>query len=322
MTNEIILGIDTSCYTTSVGAVDLQGRVLGSFRKLLPVAEGERGLRQSEAVFIHVRQLPEMMERMHAALGKVRVAAVCASNRPRDDDQSYMPVFMVGDAQARSLASVLGVPSFTSTHQLGHIEAARIGTPLEDADSFLALHLSGGTMEMLEVHGQALSLLGGTCDLHAGQLVDRAGVAMGLPFPAGPELEVLARQGKSQARLPVSMEQEDLFCHLSGAETRVLQWIQSRELSREDIAMEIYDFLARTVLRLLLGGMQKTGIRRALLAGGVTSSALFRELLQARMNKRRGGVEMCFGKPEFSGDNAVGTARIGWKKWMEQADRE
>ena len=314
---KVVLGIDTSCYTTSLAAVDLDGQVLGSFRKLLPVAPGQRGLRQSEAVFTHVRQLPDMFARMHEALGAVDIACVCASSKPRDDDQSYMPVFQVGDAQARILSSALGIPYFTSSHQQGHIAAARLGTQTEHAAHFLALHLSGGTMEMLRVDKDCLSLIGGTLDLHAGQLVDRTGVALGLPFPSGPHLETLARKGQSEARLPVSMEQGDLYCHLSGAETRVMQWIREETLSREDLAREVYDFLARTVLRLLRGGMQETGFTQALLAGGVASSALFRELLTLRVRKSLPDMQLSFGKPEYSGDNAVGIAQIGLQKYRE-----
>ncbi len=175
----------------------------------------------------------------------------------------------------------------------------------------LAVHLSGGTTEVLSYTGEQLKLLGGSLDLHAGQLVDRTGVALGLPFPAGSHLEALALQGKSEALLPTSMDPSGLWCHLSGAETQVQRWISMGTMPRENIAMEVYDLLARTVARLVLQAGRTAGIRQVLIAGGVASSKLFRPLVTERIHKKDMGFHVCFGKPEYSGDNAVGVALIG-----------
>ncbi|MBQ8201385.1 MAG: O-sialoglycoprotein endopeptidase [Clostridia bacterium] len=309
----VVIGVDTSCYTTSVAAVTEDGEVLASCRKLLPVPQGERGLRQSEAVFIHVRQLPERFEELAPFVRDREIAAVCASRTPRDDEDSYMPVFHAGDAQARGLAAMLGVPCFTTTHQRGHIAAARVESGIREGD-LLAVHLSGGTTELLSLVGDELTLLGGTLDLHAGQVVDRTGVALGLPFPAGPHLEALAVKGHSEARLTMTTRNGGLDCHFSGAETQVQRWIKDGTLSHEDIAREVYDLLARTVARMICAAAEKTGLRQVLIAGGVSSSKLFRELVTERIRKRDRNLHVCFGRPEFSGDNAVGVALIGAQK--------
>ena len=316
---QVVVGLDTSCYTTSAAAVTADGQVVASCRKLLPVKLGERGLRQSEGVFIHVRQLPERLEELREFIRGDEIVAVCASSRPRDEEESYMPVFQVGDAQARGLAAMLGVPCFSSTHQRGHVAAAMVDSGITPGD-LLAVHLSGGTTELLSLRGETLTLLGGTLDLHAGQVVDRVGVALGLPFPAGPHLEELALRGHAEARLPVSMEGGGLRCHLSGAESQAQRWIASGALSAEDTAMEIYDLLARTVARMILAGAAKTGIRQVLIAGGVASSALFRRLVTERIRKSDRGLRVCFGKPEYSGDNAVGTALIGAQKYRQMME--
>ena len=307
---EIVIGLDTSCYTTSCAAADTDGAVIASCRKLLPVPLGGRGLRQSEAVFAHVRQIPEVMAQLGEAIRGMRVAAVCASKTPRDDPDSYMPVFQVGDAHARALAAVLDVPCFSSTHQRGHIAAARVDSGAEPGD-LLAVHLSGGTTEILSLQGEELTLLGGTADLHAGQLVDRAGVALGLSFPAGPYLEALAVRGHAQAKLPLSAERDRLQVHLSGAETQVQRWIRAGSMPPEDIAAEIYDFLARSVAWLIAAAAERTGIHQVLIAGGVSSSGLLRELVRQRAGKRMPDLKIYFGLPEYSGDNAVGAALIG-----------
>ena len=307
----VVIGFDTSNYRTSVAAVTLDGEILVNHRELLPVSNGERGLRQSDAVFAHIRQLRHSEEALRASLGDRRIAAVAASTRPRDGEESYMPVFQVGFTAGSLLAAALSVPFYETTHQRGHLAAALAGTALENEDRLLAVHLSGGTTDLLVMDSEKVVQIGGSADLHAGQLVDRAGVAMGLPFPSGEELEKLAVRGKSEGLLGCSLDKGDLICHLSGAETKVQQWIQAGTMLREDIAREIYDLLARTLARMLKAGAEKTGLKKALVTGGVAASALLRQLLEERRLKTRGCPEIVFGKPEMSGDNAVGVALIG-----------
>lgn len=309
--NRLILGFDTSNYRTSAAAVTEEGRVVFNARKLLPVAKGERGLRQNEAVFLHLRQMREIIDGIRNAAHGAEIAAVAASTRPRSPEESYMPVFQVGDTIGCSLAAAMDVPYFLTDHQHGHIAAAAHETVLEGEARYLALHLSGGTTDLLLKDGDRLEELGGSADLHAGQLVDRVGVAMGLPFPAGPELEKLAENGKSEGLLGCSMEDGDLRCHFSGAETRAQRWVAEGRMPREDIAREIYDLLARTVARMLQAGQRRTGERSALIAGGVAASSLFRKMLGERAASRCPGLRLVYGKPEYSGDNAVGVALIG-----------
>ena len=308
------LGLDTSCYTTSAALYD--GTEPRQNRRLLPVPAGERGLRQSEAVFAHVKQLSEILVPLLESAQGEEISCVCASVSPRDGEDSYMPVFQVGASHGRAIAAALHVPFYETTHQRGHIAAAKWGTGLTK-DRFVALHLSGGTTDVLLLDGDQITPLGASIDLHAGQLVDRVGVALGLPFPCGPYLEELAKQGKSQAKVPVSMEKDGLHCHLSGAEAQLMRMIQAGE-KKEGVAAEVYSILQRTVLRLLEAAAEKTGAKDMLLAGGVASSPLFRQLLHQRNEKRRAGLNLFFGRPEFSGDNAVGAAIIGLKKLQKE----
>ena len=317
----VTLGFDTSCYTTSAAAVSEHGEVIAASRMLLPVGQGQRGLRQSEAVFAHVRQMPQVMDDLKKQLaGKdVQIVAVCASASPRDEEDSYMPVFTVGLGHARVLSDALNVPLFTTSHQQGHIAAGLVGNQAPE-DVFVALHLSGGTTELLECRDGKLTLVGGCADLHAGQLVDRVGVAMGLPFPAGPHLEKLAMsyEGTVENLLPVSFEKDGLTCHLSGVETKAQQWIKEGKMTHEQIAAEVFDVLARTVARLLTGAGEKTGAKQALVVGGVASSTLLRELLSRRLKKQRKPIRVFFGQPQYSADNAVGVAAIGMKQYLKQ----
>ena len=313
----VTLGFDTSCYTTSAAAVNEQGEVVAFSRMLLPVAEGQRGLRQSEAVFAHVRQMPLVMDAMRRQLEGKEIVAVCASSAPRDEENSYMPVFTVGLGHAKVLADALHVPLFETSHQQGHIAAGLIGNSMPEGP-FVALHLSGGTTELLSCKDGNLTLLGGCADLHAGQMVDRVGVALGMGFPAGPALEKLAMTCTEpvESMLPVSMEKDGLTCHLSGVETKAQQWIRAGQMPPEKIAAEVFDVLARTVARLLCAGCDAAGTRQALVVGGVASSALLREQLKRRLAKMRKPIHVWFGEPAYSSDNAAGVAAIGMKQYL------
>ena len=300
-----VLGIDTSCYTTSVALVE-DGRIAQE-RRLLSVAQGERGLRQSSALFQHVERLPELLEALFAHSPGC-VDGVCVSTRPRDAEGSYMPVFKAGECAARAIAAAQGVRIVATSHQQGHIRAALVDSGCGEAE-FVALHLSGGTTEILLSEEGKLTLLGGSLDLHAGQLVDRTGVRLHMPFPAGPSLEKLAMEGKAQGLIGVSIK--GVSCNMAGAENKVMRWIESGDMPKAQIAAEVFDFLCRSILRMIAAAGEQTGARQALLAGGVASSTLLRGMLLERAKKTRLGCRLCFARPELSGDNAVGVALLG-----------
>ena len=304
-----VLGIDTSCYTSSAALVSTSGEILANSRKLLEVARGDRGLRQSEGLFQHVKNLPRQIESvMRDAPAQTQISAVCASTRPRPAEESYMPVFRAGEGQARAAAALLRVPFYAVSHQEGHVRAAAVDSGIDLSAPFLALHLSGGTTEVLLADAGDLKLLGGSLDLHAGQLVDRTGVRLGLSFPAGPELERLAMCGNAKGLIGVSIRGVD--CSFAGAESKAMRLIEDG-MAPEQVAAEVFDFLCRTFLRVIEAACGVTGCRQALLAGGVASSALLRQMLLRRAGKKGIGCRLCFGRPELSGDNAVGVALLG-----------
>lgn len=310
---KVCLGLDTSNYRTSTALCALSEGAKDSLfyqeRRLLDVELGQRGLMQSQALFQHVCRLPELLEKLLNAHPECEIAAVCVSSRPRPVEGSYMPVFRAGESVARSVAAAMKAPLFFTSHQEGHLAAACVGTSLNREQPYLALHLSGGTTEVLLVSPERYALLGGSADLHAGQLIDRIGVAMGLPFPSGPELEKLAKEGKAESRLSASIS--GMTCHFSGAETKALGWINDKTLSRQDIAAEVFSCVARTVARLILAGCEKENVGQVLLGGGVASSALLRAEITERVAKRNARIRLHFSRPELSGDNAVGVAIIG-----------
>ena len=299
----VYLGIDTSNYTTSVCLYDSEsGRVI-SERKLLPVRMGELGLRQSDAVFHHVQQLPELFDRAFSAYTG-ELAAVGVSSAPRTVEGSYMPCFTVGMTAARAIASAMHIPVYTFSHQQGHIAAALYSIDRLDLLScpHIAFHVSGGTTEALLVNGSGgfltTRLIAHTLDLNAGQLIDRVGVMLGLPFPCGRELEKLAVQCDEPMKPKATLK--GLDCCLSGAENQAKKL---REQGRSDayIARYTIELILETIRRMSMRIREQYGSLPFVYAGGVMSDSIIRDRLTAES-------DCLFSKPEFSSDNAAGIA--------------
>lgn len=302
------LGIDTSNYTTSAAACSEDGEVIAAERQLLPVAPGDCGMRQSDAVFAHTRQLGEVIARMRAALPADAVpAAVGCSVRPRDAEGSYMPCFLVGRCCAHSVAELASVPLYEFSHQAGHVEAAIYGSGAERLHGrrFHAFHVSGGTTELLEVGGDgSIELLGGSADINAGQLIDRTGVMLGMSFPCGPELERLALRGREKgvsAPEKPRVSVHGLKCNLSGFENKARRMLDSG-FSGEEIALYILDAVALSLAQLRDALRRERGGSPVLYSGGVMSCSLIKERLAED--------DAYFAPPRFSSDNAAGIALL------------
>ena len=304
-----VLGLDTSNYTTSAAVFDgEEGRNQG---RLLEVRPGELGLRQSDALFQHVKHLPEVVEALLGEEGLGTVQAVGASTRPRAVEGSYMPCFLAGASQGQVLSQVLGVPFYAFSHQQGHLAAAAWSAGRLDLldRPFLAWHLSGGTTELLRVEpeedGVAVraEILGGTSDISAGQLIDRTGVLLGLPFPAGKGVEKLSHQAQKREYYKVKVN--GLTFSLSGMENKVRQMVQRGEEPAE-IAWFAQETVCRVVQVCTKAAMEVYPGLPVLCSGGVASNGRLKELL-------RQNCGALFAQPQFSTDNAMGTAILTWR---------
>ncbi|MEH2938020.1 DNA-binding protein [Lawsonibacter sp. JLR.KK007] len=308
-----VLGLDTSNYTTSAALFDGQaGENLG---QLLEVRSGELGLRQSEALFQHVRRLPELLERL---LGERPVLqAVGASTRPRAVEGSYMPCFLAGESQGRGIAAALGVPFYSHSHQQGHLAAAAWSAGRLDLldTPFLAWHLSGGTTELLLVRPEGTSvaaeIIGGTSDLSAGQLIDRTGLLLGLPFPAGRALDGLYSQANACYEPRVKLK--DLTFSLSGMENQVKALAEEGELPA-NIARFTLDAISNVVWRATQEAQRQYPGLPVLCSGGVASNSQ----LRAGLTKLCGAV---FAEPRYSTDNAMGAAILTWRAAQKEGAR-
>ena len=362
MSQRVYLGIDTSCYTTSVAIMDEAGALLGEARQILSVRPGRCGLQQSEMVFQHTRNLPRLMEE---AVGQVigcvttgagsvangvsvadeastagasglaglavagyELAAIGVSGYPRPLEGSYMPAFLAGLSVARSVAAVTGAQLEVISHQENHLEAGLWSAGGPDVDRFLLLHASGGTTDVLLAERQQngryrITEVGGSMDLHAGQFVDRIGVALGLQFPTGPALEALAEEALK--RVEAASESEASACAAEKAEIMVELPVSVRKLKVSlsgpctaalrkleagaepaALALGVEHALAETFARVLRNGAQEYRVRDVLLVGGVGSNKYIRQHVEKKLAKLRYPVRLWVPEGRYSCDNASG----------------
>lgn len=304
------LGIDTSCYTTSVALIDDNGNIYKDLRQLLQVKDGERGLQQSKAVWQHMANLPVLFEQLFSGLMPEQIKAVAVSSKPRPVDGSYLPVFMAGFSHGKTISSCLKVPLYYTSHQEGHIMAA-CNASLVEKGRFLTVHLSGGTSEILittveqNPFGLREEIIGKTLDLHAGQFVDRVGVAMGLAFPCGPALESLARMAAQEAKLRIPIAVKDNNFSFSGPESCAQRLIDQGQ-PKAEIARAVEACICNTLYKILDKAIIDTRLQDILIVGGVAANQYIREMLKRKLNN----VNLFFADAKLSSDNAVGVAKI------------
>lgn len=314
--SKLFLGIDTSNYTTSLSLVR-DGVIVKNVRRLLPVAENERGLRQSDALFHHIKALPELSKILFdGEYNKEELCAVGVSCRPRSVSGSYMPCFLAGVAFSNAISGALSVPLYEFSHQEGHVSAALYDSGMTEKmqNKFLSFHVSGGTTDIVLCEKQndgtfLCERIGGTNDLNAGQAIDRAGVLMGINFPCGAKLDELSQRSIATfGKIKTSVN--GFECSLSGLENKAKQMIDSGA-PNEDIAAFIFEYLSAVFCTLSLNLMKKYPDLPILFAGGVMSNTRIRDNLSKIPNTY-------FARRELSSDNACGTALLAYNKFISQ----
>ncbi len=314
-----ILGIDTSNYKTSVAVTDENQSIVCDIRKFLEVKQGEKGLRQSDALFQHVKNLPELMEEVRKTFDG-HISGVAYSSRPRPVEGSYMPVFLAGESFSRTLAAALEIPSYGFSHQEGHIEAVKAYSKLREEKKLLACHFSGGTSELLKViendTGYDIDIIGGSKDIAFGQVLDRAGVMLGMTFPAGEEMDRMALAAGSSSDLLTPIKVKDSLLNLSGIDTQIKRILedQASEIDINTLIREIFEKIADAMFKMIFQGVETSGINKVLMAGGVCSSTFIRGYLKDKFIKA--GIEAAFDDTDLPQDNAVGISLLGGKLWL------
>lgn len=303
-----VLGIDTSNYTTSVSILSTDSMTVSQKKMLLPVKSGQKGVRQSDAVFYHTNQLPLVLDELLSNESQ-RIDLIGVSNVPRNIRGSYMPCFLVGNSFAESYSSITKVTVHKTAHQVGHILSALYSSDklslLKSGKSFIAFHLSGGTTDCLlctydENSNYLLDIktIGTSLDLKAGQAVDRIGIMLSLDFPCGKELEKLASKSNRIFRIKPCLKGTDIC--LSGVENKAMKMLEVNE-SKEDIAKFCLDFILLSLKEMTKAVIKEYGDMPLVYAGGVMSNKYIKDDIKRDFNAY-------FAEPEFSCDNSVGCA--------------
>ncbi|MCQ2484598.1 MAG: peptidase M22 [Clostridia bacterium] len=294
------LGIDTSNYTTSCAIYDSVTGEVRQKKKLLPVKQGELGLRQSDAVFHHTVQLPELITELFNGFDG-KISAVGVSVSPTCEKGSYMPCFLAGVNAATAVASAMNVPLKRFSHQQGHLMAALYSSGNTEllGKPFLAFHVSGGTTQALYVDGMLdAKLIASSLDLKAGQAVDRVGVMLGYPFPAGRYVDELAQ--KSEKKYKINIKLKDGNCCLSGVENKCRAMLDKGE-KPEDICRYCLDYIMTALYKMAEWARENYGNLPMIFSGGVMSNSIIKKEFTEKLSAG-------FAEPIFSADNAAGTA--------------
>jgi len=301
-----VIGFDTSNYTTSIAWFDGNNGVNCS--KLLPVQEGALGLRQSDAVFHHTASLPELSGRLFSDLSANEITAVGVSTRPRAVEGSYMPCFSVGYSHAKMLSEALHVPLITCSHQQGHVAASLWSANRMDLmeKPHLAWHLSGGTTELLLVEPENKSVrctrIGGTTDISAGQLIDRTGQLLQLPFPSGRHLDALSQEAVGTELFKVKCNAMEFS--LSGVQNKVQQYHAEKNDPAETAGYALRCVCSAVYLATKQALQEYPGLE-VVFSGGVASNSMLRKVLS--------DFEPVFAEPKYSTDNAMGVAVLTYR---------
>lgn len=310
---QLFLGVDTSNYTTSLCLVK-DGKVIASIRRLLDVKPGSSGLRQSDAVFLHTKALPCLSKELFESVkdySSSDLTAVGVSSKPRDAKDSYMPCFLAGVSYASAISHALSIPLYTFSHQAGHIKAALYTCDFEPGlnEKFISFHISGGTTEALLTTKTSVSyeceIVGGTNDASAGQMIDRAGVALNLQFPCGKALDYISKN--STKKLPLCVSSNGTYFSMSGLENKVQKYLDDGE-NPSDIALFLFESIAKSLEKCLVSLRDKYGNLPVVFAGGVMSNTIIRNRLSKLDN-------VYFATPEYSTDNACGTALLTYDNY-------
>ena len=313
----IVLGIETSCDETGVAIYQADQGLLG--HRLYSQVETHAeygGVVPELASRDHIRKIIPLIRQTcaDAGISKAQLTGIAYTSGP-----GLVGALMVGASVARSLAFSLKVPAVGVHHMEGHLLA-----PLLEPDPpqfpFLALLVSGGHTQLVHVEGIGrYEILGESVDDAAGEAFDKTAKMLGLGYPGGPEIAKLAEQGHAQQfKFPRPMtDRPGLDFSFSGLKTHTVVTLQSTQgtaQDRADVAAGFQEAVADTLTIKTRRALQQTGLKRLVVAGGVSANQLIREKLELMTHKE--ACRVYFPRMEFCGDNGAMIAFAGCQRLL------
>ncbi|TNG91395.1 tRNA (adenosine(37)-N6)-threonylcarbamoyltransferase complex transferase subunit TsaD [Pasteurellaceae bacterium USgator11] len=307
-----ILGIETSCDETGVAIYDeQQGLVANQLYSQIALHADYGGVVPELASRDHIRKTAPLIQ---AALQE-------AGLRPEDIDgvaytagPGLVGALLVGSTIARSLAYAWSVPALGVHHMEGHLLAPMLEDNPPDFP-FIALLVSGGHTQLVQVDGVGqYQLLGESIDDAAGEAFDKTAKLLGLDYPGGAALAKLAQNGKVRFKFPRPMtDRPGLDFSFSGLKTFAANTIANNpndEQTRADIAFAFQEAVVDTLMIKCRRALQQTGLKRLVIAGGVSANTALRHGLEELMQQLNG--EVFYPKPQFCTDNGAMIAYAGF----------
>ena len=310
----LTLGIETSCDETSVAVLRGGRQILSNIISTqIPVHQKFGGVVPEIASRKHiVNIMPVLDEALRAAdVTLANIDQVAITYGP-----GLVGALLVGVAAAKALAFAQDVPLIGVNHLEGHIFANFLADP-ELAPPFLALVVSGGHTALVRVEDyQRFRLLGETRDDAAGEAFDKVARVLGLPYPGGPQIDRLAREGSATIEFPRALDEKGSYeFSFSGLKSAVLNYINSErmkghELNLPDIAASFQSAVVTVLTHKAIDAVRAAGYGRLVLAGGVAAnSALEASLREACA---RYGIKFAYPDPILCTDNAAMIACRGY----------
>lgn len=318
-----ILGIETSCDETGVAIYDHdQGLLAEALHSQIAIHQEYGGVVPELASRDHVRKLLPLIRQLFADadIGPESLDGVAFTTGP-----GLVGALMVGASVGRSLAWAWGVPAIGVHHMEGHLLA-----PMLEAEPpefpFIAMLVSGGHTQLVEVQGVGhYRLMGDSLDDAAGEAFDKTAKLLDLPYPGGPELSKLATQGSpDRYRFPRPMtDRPGLDFSFSGLKTFALNTLQDAakaegepisEQTRADIARAFEEAVVDTLMIKCRRAVRETGIKRLIMAGGVSANQRLREQIGEMMAKEGGAAY--YPRLKFCTDNGAMIAYAGCQRLM------
>ena len=313
----LVLGIETSCDETGIGIV--RGHVLLANEIASSVEEHARfgGVVPEVASRAHLEAIEPAIAR---ALATARVSLADIDAIAVTSGPGLVVALLVGVATAKALAVALGIPVYGVNHLVGHVVVDELQNgPLPDP--VIGLLVSGGHSSLLLVTEDAstIELLGQTLDYAAGEAFDKVARLLGLPFPGGPWIDRMARDGDPAAiAFPRGLTQ-DAARHpydfsFSGLKTAVARWVRARELAGEavpvaDVAASCQEAIADVLTAKTVAAARSLGVGHVILGGGVAANSRLRAMAQDRCDAA--GIALRIPRPELCTDNGAMVAVLG-----------
>ncbi len=294
-----IVGIEGTAHTAGVGIVGPDGRILSNIIDSYSPEEG--GIHPREAADHHSDILPDMIDRAmkEADLDRTDLAAVAFSQGP-----GLGPCLRTAATAARALSVSMDIPLIGVNHCVAHLEVG----DLTGATDPILLYVSGGNTQVIAFVNGRYRVFGETMDIGIGNMLDKFGSTLGIPFPAAPVLEAKARNGGELLPLPYSVKGMDVA--FSGILTSAAR-LHEKGASIEDLSHSIQETAFAMLVEVTERALAHTGKEEVLLGGGVAQNARLVEMVDIMCRER--GASHFVPPPPLLRDNGAMIAYTGLK---------